>query len=92
MQIQFSMHTTTKLHIVKTKLLSKSNDNGAGYAWHRSYKCSGIKYCKYKSDMIVDTCEWYDRVPLSLLWAPQYLGTAPIPKNINQVLKQRTLK
>lgn len=42
--------------------------------------------------MIIDTSDMYDRVPTSLLWAPQYFGTAPVPKNINQILKQRTLK
>ena len=34
-------------------------------AWHREYKCTGIKHCEHYDERVLSTCDAYDNVILS---------------------------
>jgi hypothetical protein len=72
-------------------MLAKEDDNNANRAWHRSYQCSGISYCEYAHDSIINVCSAYDRVKVSDLNKLRLEAGRPyVSQQIDEMLKQQT--
>jgi hypothetical protein len=53
--------------LTKLKFLSKLSNNNNGKVWHRSFACSGIKYCEYYNPKILQEYQDYNYVTIEKL-------------------------
>ncbi|PYH88477.1 hypothetical protein BO71DRAFT_403826 [Aspergillus ellipticus CBS 707.79] len=90
--IQYATHHTGKAKIVNMDLLRKIGDNNKHKAWHRSYICSGAKYCIHAEHLMFDAPE-YNNVQENLELFNQLpsLGSRGFYTNqIDNLIKQET--
>jgi hypothetical protein len=71
-------------------LLAQRPKDTEGRAWHRSYRCSGIRCCEHAHPDIVTSCSAYDDVDPRLFHETRKRAAMPDLSGVSHTLQERT--